>query len=86
MTISSGKRWSSLIYLWKKTLEEKQNERGALKEKSISKARFLRAFQCLGHTALVSPWNLSLQESDDYFSLGETSSTPANIEQKSYLF
>lgn len=80
MTISSGKGWSSLIYLWKKTLEEKQNERGALKEKSISKARFLWAFQCLGHTALVSPCNLSLQELDDYFSLGEIPSPPVNTE------
>lgn len=80
MTISSGKRWSSLIYLWKETLEEKQNERGALKEKGISKARFLQAFQCLGHTALVSPWNSSSQEWDDYFSLGKVSSMSVNTE------
>lgn len=53
---------------------------GALKEKSISKARFLRASQCLGHTALLSLWNSSLQEWDGYFSRGEISAMTVNTE------
>lgn len=46
----------------KKDTREIQNEKGALKEKNISKARLQQAFHCLEHTALLSPWNLSLEE------------------------
>lgn len=84
MTILHGKRWSSLIYLWKKPLQKKQNERGALEENSISKARFLWAFQCLGHAALVSPWNLSLQEREDYLFLGETQNKSCTFSKPRY--